>query len=345
MSTHASLPDDELVRLAAAGDRAAFAVLFHRHVAAVHRTVGAAATDASSVRDLIVAVFVDAMRNLDELATRSPEDVGATLVAIAQRRTAGRRSAGRLTALTVGAIDAAWRELDRRWPDGELPTPAPTWWPSLAVGATAGVLVLAALFAMTPEPRSETGPGLELAAEPVVEQSETTDDGVILPRPRETVDLSTISPTPRPITPSPSPIAPEPSPEPTGGESPTPSPTPTETPTPTEEPPPDQAPDVTISSPQNGATVVTEGTDDRGAYATVSLAGSATDDRDDAESLAYSWLSDIDGGILQGPAGTARLHVPDGQLTATHTVTLMVTDSAGNVGRATVRVIVTRSTP
>lgn len=343
MSTHAPLPDDELVRLAANGDRAAFAVLYHRHVAAVHRQLAGAAPDAPALTALIVQVFSDAMRHLDELGQRSSEDVGATLAAIARRRAAGRRGGGHVAALTVGTVDRAWRELDRRWPDGNPPADPPTWWPAIAAGATAGVLVLAIMFALTPEPNVPGGPSAELAAEPLLAASEDGDEGLVLPRPRETVDLSTIAPTPA-ITPSPAPLEsetedePEPTPTPT---TPSPTPTPEPTPSPTEDV--DEAPVVAISSPSDGSTLVTEGEDEGGAYATVTLAGSATDDRDAADALTYSWTSDLEGALLTGTSGTARLHVPEGQLTASHAITLTVTDSAGNVGSDTVRVIVTRA--
>ena len=331
MTVYAALRDDELVGLARGGDRTAFAVLYHRHVQRVYATISTSVSDGTVARGLTVAAFSDAMRRLDQL---DPERVDGALIHLAERRASGHTPGGRVPALTVGAVDAMWRELDRRWPSGDPPRREP----GLTVAVTAGALVATlVLGAMAASGRRGGAPDTTrtFAAEALAEEPDVGGDLLpALPRPRETVEV--VTPTASPTaTPTPSPT-PSPTPAPTVA----PSPEPEVSPSPTEEP--DQAPEVSITSPGDGETRTSEGEDEQGAYATFSLAGAASDDRDPAEALSYSWTSSLDGQVLTGPSGSVRLHVPEGQLTASHRLVLTVTDSAGNVGTDEVTVVVTR---
>ncbi len=313
MTPYASLPDAELVPLARAGERPAFAVLFHRHVGAVYDTIRTSAPDGTVARRLTVAAFSDALRHLDRL---DPEQVRDALIELGRRRAAGHTPGAGVPALTVGAVDAIWRELDARWPTGEPPRREPGLTAAVTIGALVAVLILGAMAASSP--RSGTpDPGRTFEAASLdPEPTEPTDGLVVgLPRPRETDAEAGPSPDATEATaePTATPTATEPTPEPTATE-------PTPAPTATEEP--DAAPEVTISSPNDGETRGSEGTDEQGAYATFTLDGAATDDRDPPEALGYSWTSSIDGALLDGPSGSVRLHVPEGALTAQHQVQL-----------------------
>jgi hypothetical protein len=325
----ASLPDDELVRLARTGRRDAFAVLFHRHVHRIHGTVAAASPDAVAARTTAVGVFSDLMRHL---ADTDPARVGAALDQHAARRIRGRRGSGAAPPLTVGALDEMWRELDRRWPDGEPPRRDVSTIVPVTVGALVAVVVLGALASTS---RRSGIPDPSRSFEAVGVNEEGSAFLAELPRPTETA-TAVGSPLPSP-SPTAAPPPPEPTPEPTV--EPTSEP---DGPDPTETQFPDEPPEVEIRSPADRSTRVTDGEDEQGAYATVVLDGTASDDRDPPEFLAYAWSSSIGGGLADAATATVRLYVPDGQLTATHALTFTVTDTAGNAGTDTVTVVVTR---
>lgn len=325
MTTYAPLPDDELVRLARVGDRRAFAILYHRLVQRVYATARASAPDGTVARTVTVATFGDLMRHL---ATVEPAEVREAVEELARRRAAGHTPGPDVPPLTVGAVDAMWRELDRRWPTGQPPGREPGLTVAITVGTLVATLVLGALGASSPR-RGTPDPSRTFEA--VAVDGGDVDLLPALPRPPEVVVPS------RDARPSPTPSpSPEPTPE---APSPEPSPEPTETTASPEAP--DQAPVVTISSPRDGETRVTDGRDERGAYATFLLDASAEDDRDAADELTYTWVSDLDGTVLTTRSGTARLYVPEGQLTAQHELRLTVTDTAGNVGSDTVTVVIT----
>lgn len=328
MTALASLPDAELVRLARRGRRDAFAVLYHRHVGRVYDVVRSGSADAAIARGTTVAVFSDLMRHLG--------DVDPTLVGVALEQRAARRvrghAAGRVPGLTVGAVDAMWRELDRRWPSGEPPRKDVGTMVPVTAGALVAVMVLGTLASTS---RRGGVPDPSRTFEAVAFQDAPVLPG--LPRPRVTPAGSELpEPVPEPTAtvalPEPEPTA-EPTSDATDGPSEPPA-------TETEEP--DAAPEVTIRSPADGSTRMSDGEDEGGAYATVELDGVAVDDRDAADALTYSWTSSIDGVLGSSPSGTARLHVPDGQLTATHRITFSATDTAGNTATTSVNVVVTR---
>lgn len=331
MTSPASLPDVELVRLARAGQRNAFAVLYHRYVRQVHALVASGSADATAAEATTVAVFCDFLRHLEEM---DPRQVTATLQQHATRRIRGHTGRPGIPPLTVGGLDRMWREIDRRWPTGDPPRRDVGTMVPITAGALVAVLVLGAL-ASTPRRSGVPDPNRSLEA--IAVQTEVTPDLLPgLPRPRVTAADTELEPEPTlaaPTTdPSPAPTVDEPTDEPT--EAPT-----TEAPV-TEEP--DAAPEVTIHSPRDGSTRMSEGEDEVGAYATVTLDGAATDDRDAADVLVYSWTSSVDGPLASSPAATVRLHVPDGQLTASHVLTFSATDTAGNTSSASVTVVVTR---
>ncbi|MBW3620715.1 MAG: hypothetical protein KY461_10760 [Actinobacteria bacterium] len=331
MTTPASLPDAELVRLARAGQRNAFAVLYHRYVRQVHALVTSGSADATAAETTTVAVFCDLLRHLEEL---DPAHVAPVLQQHASRRIRGHAGGPGIPPLTVGALDRMWREIDRRWPSGDAPRRDVGTMVPITAGALAAVMVLAAL-ASTPRRSGVPDPNRSLEA--IAVQTEVAPDLLPgLPGPRVTAADTDAEPEPTAAAPTTAP-----SPDPTVA---APTEEPTEAPT-TEQPPseePDRAPEVTIHSPTDGSTRVSEGEDERGAYATVTLDGAATDDRDPAEALAYSWTSSLEGALATTPGATVRLHVPEGQLTASHVLTFSVTDSTGNTASSSVTVVVTR---
>lgn len=327
----ASLPDDELVRRARAGRRDAFAVLYHRYVRQVHALVGSGSPDAAAAEATTVAVFCDLLRHLSEVA---PDRVTEMLEHHAQRRIRGRPARTGVPPLTVGALDRMWREIDRRWPTGDAARRDGGTMVPITAGALVAVLFLGTL-ASTSRQGGVPDPNRSFEATAV---RDDVGQGLLpgLPRPRvtagdegpaadPTVAMSG-EPTSEPTTTGP--------PEPVGTED-----VPTEE-APTEEP--DAAPTIAIRSPSDGSTRRSDGQDERGPYATVVLDGVAVDDRDPADALAYAWTSSIDGVLADTPSATARLHVPDGQLTASHLITFSATDSAGNSVSTSVTVVVTR---
>lgn len=333
MITAPALPDDELVARARAGHRNAFAVLYHRHVQRVHGMAAAGSADAVTAQTITVGAFCDLLRHLHEV---EPSRVGSTLDAYATRRLRGHRPAVRPAPLTVGVIDAMWRELDRRWPDGEPPRRDVGSIVPVTAGALVAVLVLAALASTS---RRGGVPDPSRSFEAVAVQTDAPTLFPALPRPADTVSASeaeTPAPFPSETTPA---TAVEPSPAPTSEAPVEPAePPPTETSTEA----PDAAPTVEIVSPANGSTLSTDGEDERGAFATVALEALVADDRDPPETVAVSWTSSLDGALAVGASATARLYVPDGQLTASHAVTVTATDAAGNTATDTVTVLVTR---
>ncbi|MBW3657817.1 MAG: hypothetical protein KY457_04205 [Actinobacteria bacterium] len=330
MTASASLPDDELVRLARGGQRDAFAVLYHRYVRQVHDLAATGSPDATAAEKTTVGVFCDLLRHLHEIPA---DGVAATLEHHTKRRTRGHTRGTRVPTLTVGTVDGMWREIDRRWPSGDAPRRDMDTIVPITAGALVAVLFLGTLASTTR--RSGVGDpdrsfeAVHLQEEPelfptipgpgVTAAEESTPD-------REaTVALPTAEPTLAPSEPP--------------SETATPVEQETE-PAPTEEP--DAAPEVTINSPDDGATLTSDGRDDAGAYATVTVDGVAVDDRDGPDALTYSWGSSIDGPLADAPTATVRLHVPDSELTATHVLTFSATDSAGNSRATSVTVVVTR---
>lgn len=330
MTTAASLSDDELVRLARAGRRDAFAVLYHRYVRQVHALVGSGSPDATAAEATTVAVFSDLLRHLHDSGT---ERVADTLQRHATRRISGHTARANVPALTVGGLDRMWRELDRRWPTGEPPRRDVGTIVPITAGALAAVLVLGTL-ASTSRRGGVPDPNRSFEATAV---DDDVAPGLLpgLPQPRMTLaDDATPDPEPTFAAPT-AEAAAEPTTEPT--EEPT--------DTATEEAPteaPDAAPEVTIHAPGDGSTRMSDGQDEAGAFATVDLDGAAVDDRDPTDALAYAWTSSVDGHLADAPTATVRLHVPDGQLTARHVLTLTVTDTAGNATSSSVAVVVTR---
>lgn len=331
MTASASLPDVELVRLARAGQRDAFAVLYHRYVRQVHALVASGSADTTAAETTTVAVFCDLLRHIGEM---DPSQVATTLQQHATRRIRGHVGGPGIPPLTVGGLDRMWREVDRRWPSGDAPPRDVGTMVPITVGALAAVLVLGALAS---SPRRSGIPDPNRSLEAIAVQTEVAPD--LLPGlPRPQVTVVDTEPEPEPTLAAPTS---DPSPEPTvvgPTDEPTEGPT-TEAP-PTEEP--DAAPEVTINSPRDGSTRMSEGEDEAGAYATVTVDGAAADDRDPAEALVYSWTSSVDGGLASSPIATVRLHVPEGQLTASHVLTFSATDSAGNTSSTSVTVVVTR---
>lgn len=329
MTSLASLSDDELVRRARAGRRDAFAVLYHRYVRQVHGLVGSGSADAAAAEATTVAVFCDLLRHLSEVG---PDRVTDTLEHHARRRLRGRPARSGVPPLTVGALDRMWREIDRRWPTGDVTRREVGTMVPITAGALVAVLFLGTLASTSrqggvPDPdrsfeatavRDDVGQGL-LPGLPRSRVTPADEDGP---------DTAIVMPA-------------ESSPEPTETE---PTTGPTE-PVATEEAPteePDAAPVITIRSPSDGSTHRSDGEDGQGRYATVVLDGVAVDDRDPAEALSYAWTSSLEGGLADTPSATARLHVPDGQLTASHVITFSATDSAGNTVSTSVTVVVTR---
>lgn len=331
MTASASSSDDELVRLARAGQRDAFAVLYHRYVRSVHALVASGSPDATAAENTTVAVFSDLLRHIHEIP---PGRVAQALEQHATRRIRGHTAGAGIPPLTVGGLDRMWRELDRRWPTGDPPPRDVGTMVPITAGALAAVLVLGAL-ASTPRRSGVPDPNRTLEA--VAMRTEVTP-GLLPGLPRPEVTAADTDPEPEPTLAVP---APEPSPEQTVAE-PTAEPTesPTTEPPPTEEP--DTAPEVTIHSPSDGSTRMSEGEDEGGAYATFTLDGAAVDDRDTPDALVYSWTSSIDGPLASAPTATVRLHVPDGELTASHILTFSATDTAGNTASTSVHVVVTR---
>lgn len=329
-------PDGVLVQRAIAGDRAAFAILYHRHVRLVYETVRTSAPDATAARSLTVAAFCHVMRHLDEL---EPGRFGEAVLHVARRRAAGHTPGAAVPALTVGAVDEMWRELDRRWPTGDAPPRDASDLVPVTAGVLIAVLILGGLVSTSRRGAGVPDTTQTFAAVAVSDEARLPDVDPDLPRPPArdpVVVVPTSAPPPPSPTPSPTPTEPEPSGSPTEA-------APTEEPADPQEPEPtDEAPQAAITSPSDGEARNSEGTDDAGAYAVFQLAGTGSDDRDPADALSYRWDSSIEGTVLTAASGSVRLHVPDGQLTASHRLTLTVTDGAGNTATDTVTVIVTR---
>jgi hypothetical protein len=104
---------------------------------------------------------------------------------------------------------------------------------------------------------------------------------------------------------------------------------------------PDLAPVAQILSPKSGTYLGVTYRDESEAYAEVTLSGRATDSEDADSNLTVEWFSNVDGSLGRGRTIKAKLHVEArcGR-EKSHTITLRVTDSAGNVSTDTIMVFV-----
>lgn len=137
---HAARSDAELVELAQDGSAPAFAVLLHRHGAAVREVV----TDEADPTGAVVATYLTAMRHLGQRTPTTP--VRPWLLELATDEARHPRPASDAPpALDADELDGIWAELDVRWPDGRTPRTVPAW-----LGWSALVVVLASLAVLVP---------------------------------------------------------------------------------------------------------------------------------------------------------------------------------------------------
>lgn len=339
--------DGELVELALAGDRSAFAVLLDRHVDDVFTAVLAAGGDPATAERVTSATFGAALARLDRLTDPARFGEWVERIAVAEELPADRppRGLGRRTGtapaaagLSAGARDALWRDLDRAYPygPGAVATRRAPDETTVAVLALIAGLVLAVAITgvrLRAELQPVSGPTpLALAAEPVTEAPEPppteTPQVIVPPSPEE--DTETLPPVEVP-TPTPTP---SPTPEPTVEPSPTPEPSPSPT--------PDPAPDANIVEPAPGATYQAEDTDGDGTNdaAVVRLTGTATDPDDPLETLVFEWRTDRSGDEVVATGTEATITISCEGLGEVFGVdiTLTVTDPAGNADSETVSI-------
>lgn len=249
--------------------------------------------------------------------------------------------------------DELWLELDRRFPYGPAvatgstgPSRAAVLTLSLIAGLVLAVGVLGVQAREQLRPQVVAAPPL-FTAEPFVETA--------APEPQDTPDVITPPATQpevseEPTVPAVTITEAEPSPSPTPAPPPPPPPSPTSSPTPTPTPEPtttDQAPTVAIRSPQEGQVLEAQDPDGDGNWsAVVNLAGEASDPETPPGQLLVTWRSDLDGQLAQTLQAQATLsHATDcATVTALvptrHTVSLSVTDSAGQTTTRSVTVTV-----
>lgn len=109
----------------------------------------------------------------------------------------------------------------------------------------------------------------------------------------------------------------------------------------------DRAPTAAITAPNDGDSFFVDGEDGGGWYATVTLEGLVDDYEDATGDLVAAWESDVEGPLGSSAVDPAtgetsisvRLHVTG--CSTTHTITLYVTDTDGNVTPDTIEVIIT----
>lgn len=160
--------DAELLTRAGAGDSAAFAVLVHRHAAALH--AAATASGSADPEAGVVTTLSRAMRRLDEAPT---DDVRGWLLELQRTR---RGSSGEEPAedevppLREQVLDRIWAELAPRWPRGRRPVRVPRWVGHIALVALLLVLSVAVPYLLlVTAADSDAGPAplAEVVAEPL----------------------------------------------------------------------------------------------------------------------------------------------------------------------------------
>jgi DNA-directed RNA polymerase specialized sigma24 family protein len=189
--------DTELVELAQAGWAPAFAVLVHRHAPLVF----AATDDDRDPYRASLDVFVRALRRLPDRDPQAP--FGSWLLRLAARPMPATVSRARTT-----EVDALWRELHARWPDGRLPRRVPRFLKRVATAVAAiaiGVAVPAAvLTAFGPADENEEE-ATELRAQPIGEPTpEPTEDPAADREPLSTFEFPDVRDAPA----APAPFAP-----------------------------------------------------------------------------------------------------------------------------------------
>ena len=193
--SHAERDDHDLLASARAGDATSFAVLFHRHAAAIHAAAlavlgddgrgpdpAATAGELPELDPMVVDTFITAMRRLDEVGD---QDVLSWLLQLEvdpprrrRRRaaeeagpTAAERAAATAAPLPDRTIDAGWRELATYWPRGRQPRQVPRWVGQVALVASLLVLAVVvpyALLVTAGDGTAEPPPPLaEVVAEPI----------------------------------------------------------------------------------------------------------------------------------------------------------------------------------
>jgi hypothetical protein len=138
---HSDGSDAELVERARAGSAPAFAVLLHRHGAAV-RAVVAGDRDPTGA---VIGTFVTAMRRLPAHPVDDTPRDWLLQLAASEVRKPQTADAQPMPDLEPDELDEIWAELDLRWPDGRVPRTVPRW-----VGWSALVITLAALAILVP---------------------------------------------------------------------------------------------------------------------------------------------------------------------------------------------------
>lgn len=214
--------DGDLVELAQAGWRGAFAVLVHRHAPTIHTAV---LDDPDPVAST-VEVFTDAMRGLPARDPSQP--VLPWLLSLAGTQT----TPAVVHPLHPDLLDDIWRRLDARWPDGHRHGLSHGSRISLLVAGlvVASILIPVAVFAISTMP-TEVDPEAELQAFPIAvdipppaaeEQPEPlpTFTFPVPPEEQEQEPAQDAAPSPPPAAPEPSPppATEEPQPEPTEGD-------------------------------------------------------------------------------------------------------------------------------
>lgn len=117
VTTDVEIGDAELVRRAAAGDAAAFGVLYDRHFTAVYRYAFLRARDRVEAEDVTSETFTRALRSLHKYEPRAP--FAAWLVRIARNviiddaRRSTRREARERLAASPGSVDPEREALAR----------------------------------------------------------------------------------------------------------------------------------------------------------------------------------------------------------------------------------------
>ena len=99
----------------------------------------------------------------------------------------------------------------------------------------------------------------------------------------------------------------------------------------------DLPPSAAILAPPDGQMFMTEGADDDGEYKTFEFRADASDPEDDDATLLVEWFSSTDGKLGEGRELTARVHMTEPCHQAI-VITLLVTDSSGNVSVDTITV-------
>jgi hypothetical protein len=242
--------DAELVQLAKAGWSPAFAVLAYRHAP----TVRTALADEDDPLSATTAVFIHAMRELRQRDAASP--VGPWLLELIDRPPPPAPAT-----MDAEELDALWRELHRRWPDGERPA---TTWPWRRLAVVAGLAVVAAAVpALVLGVGSPTDADPELRAVPVTGETTTADlddehdedlSGFSFPVAPDEDDGSDATPESTPTEPTeadpaPTETAPEPEPAPEPQPQPEPAPEPEPEPEPESSSPPEDDGEEEDSSP------------------------------------------------------------------------------------------------